>query len=149
MAPPSSLSGLSRAELEALLIELFGEIAALKQTNGELREEIARLKGLKGRPDIKPSGMDQGTGPSKPGSPNKRRGRGKVTPRVTVEDRVVKATIPDGSIFKGHEPFLVQDLTMVLVQLNWRQREAQKCRFDYTASTAFQTKGGHASIAEV
>ena len=74
------------------------------------------LKGLKGRPDIKPSGMDQGTGPSKPGSPNKRRGRGKVTPRVTVEDRVVKATIPDGSIFKGHEPFLVQDLTMVLVQ---------------------------------
>ena len=49
-----------------MLIELFGEIAALKQTNGELREEIARLKGLKGRPDIKPSGMDQGTGPSKP-----------------------------------------------------------------------------------
>ncbi len=121
MAPPSSLSGLSRAELEALLIELFGEIAALKQTNGELREEIARLKGLKGRPDIKPSGMDQGTGPSKPGSPNKRRGRGKVTPRVTVEDRVVKATIPDGSIFKGHEPFLVQDLVISVCATRYRR----------------------------
>jgi hypothetical protein len=110
--PPPSLSGLSRTELEALLIEVFGEIVALKQTNSELREEIARLKGLKGRPDIKPSGMDKGTGPSKPDSREKRRGRGKVTPRVTVEDRVVKATIPEGSVFKGHEPFLVQDLVI-------------------------------------
>ena len=110
--PPTSLSGLSRAELEALLIQLFGEITALKQANAELREEIARLKGLKGRPDIKPSGMDTGTGPSKPTGEKKQRGRGKVTPRVAVEDRVVKATIPAGSVFKGHEPFLVQDLTI-------------------------------------
>ena len=110
--PPSSLSGLSRAELESLLIDLFGEVAALKQTNGELREEIARLKGLKGRPDIKASGMDKRAGPSKPARRKKQRGRGKVTPRVTVDDRVVKATIPEGAVFKGHEPFLVQDLVI-------------------------------------
>jgi hypothetical protein len=112
--PPTSLFGLSRTELEALLIELFGEIAALKQTNSELREEIARLKGLKGRPDIRPSGMDKGTGPSKRDSRKKQRCRSKVTPRVTIEDRVVKATIPEGSVFKGHEPFLVQDLVISL-----------------------------------
>jgi hypothetical protein len=120
--PPSSLSGLNRAELEALLIELFGEIGALKQMNSELREEIARLKGLKGRPTIKPSGMDKGTGPSKPARREKKPGRGKVTPRVTVEDRVVKATIPEGSVFKGHEPFLVQDLT-ISVSATCYQRE--------------------------
>ncbi len=120
--PPSSFSGLSRAELEALLVELFGELAALKQTNSELREEIARLKGLKGRPDIKPSGMDKGTGQSTPARPTKQRGRGKVTPRVTVEDRVVKATIPQGSVFKGHEPFLVQDL-VISVSATCYQRE--------------------------
>jgi len=34
--------------------------------------------------------------------------RDRVTPRVTVEDRVVKATIPERSVFKEHEPFLVQ-----------------------------------------
>jgi hypothetical protein len=80
--PPSSLSGLSRAELEALLVELFGEVAGLRQLVGELREEVARLKGLKGRPNIKPSGMDKGTEPVKPVIAEERRGRGKVTPRV-------------------------------------------------------------------
>jgi hypothetical protein len=45
---PPSLSDLSRPELEALLIELFGKVAALEKIVGEQREEIARLKGVEG-----------------------------------------------------------------------------------------------------
>lgn len=112
VSPPPALSALSRPELEALLVGLFGEVAGLKQVVAEQREEIARLKGLKGRPTIKPSGMDQGTEPAKPIKREKRRGRGKVTPRVSVEDQVVNVEIPEGSVFKGHEPFLVQDLVI-------------------------------------
>ena len=110
--PPANLSALSRPELEALLTELFGEVAALKQTLAEQREEIARLKGLKGRPDIKPSGMEKGTAPPKPRKQGKPPGRGKVTPRVKVEEEMIRAEAPPGSIFKGHESFLVQDLVI-------------------------------------
>jgi hypothetical protein len=118
---PPNLSGLSRAELESLLLELFSKVAALEKTASEQREEIARLKGLKVRPTIKPSGMDKGTEPAKPGE-GKRRFRGKVTPRVGIEDQVVKVAVPDGSRFKGHEPFLVQDLE-ISVRATCYQRE--------------------------
>jgi Transposase IS66 family len=120
--PPPNLSGLSRAELEALLVELFGKVAALEQLAGEQREEIARLKGLKGRPTIKPSGMDKGTEPPKSERRGKRRFRGKVTPRVPIEDQVVKVAVPEGSRFKGYEPFLVQDL-VIAARATCYQRE--------------------------
>ena len=122
MPSPPHLSGLRRPELEALLVELFVEVAALKQQNSEQRAEIARLKGLKGRPKIGPSGMDKGADPGEREKLLKRRGRGKVTPRVTVEDQVITAAVPPGSRFKGHEPFLVQDL-VISVRATCYQRE--------------------------
>jgi hypothetical protein len=120
--PPPALSALSRPELEALLVELFTEVATLKQTVAEQREEIARLKGLKGRPNIKPSGMDKGTAPGKPTKNEKRPGRGKVTPRVSVEETVINAEIAPGSRFRGYQSFLVQDL-VITVRATRYQRE--------------------------
>ncbi len=114
MAPPVDLDGLSPAELKAWVGDLLEKIAALEQKLCEQREEIARLKGLKGRPEIKPSkpsGMEQASSAT-PLTINgkRRRSRGKPAPVAAVEDRVVRAPVPAGSRFKGHEIYVVQDL---------------------------------------
>jgi hypothetical protein len=107
------LSGLARGELEALAERLLAENAALKQALAELRAEVATLKGVKGRPKVRPSGMEKGTGPE-PAAAG--RGRGVKTPKVgrlTIhEERVIAADVPVGSRFKGYEDFLVQDLVL-------------------------------------
>src|SRR3954463_13927960 len=104
MPPPADLSELPRTELEARVLELLGEVSELTGLVAALRDENARLKGLKGRPSIKPSGMEQATQPQRDGKRGKRRGRGKVTPRVAVETEVLRVTPPPGSQFKGYEP---------------------------------------------
>jgi len=118
---PPELDTLTDAELKELVIQLMGEVAQLRQTVAQLREENARLKGLKGRPEIKPSGMEAATEPPRPPKREKRR-RGKVRPRIKVEDRVVPVTAPAGSRFKGHVTYLVQDLVLSVQAIRY-QRE--------------------------
>jgi hypothetical protein len=63
-----SLSGLPRGELEALAERLLAENDALRRAIAELRAEVATLKGPKGRPKLKPSGMEKGAEPEPAGT---------------------------------------------------------------------------------
>src|SRR6202795_5130450 len=119
---PPDVDRIDTDELRRLLIEALGKVAGLTAENAALREEIARLKGLKGRPSIKPSGMEQASEPKPPTGGGKRRGRGgKQMRRVAIEDRVLKAEVPAGSRFKGYESFLVQDLVLRPVAIRFRR----------------------------
>jgi hypothetical protein len=112
--PPPDLDELTPTQLRELVAMLLTKMAELEQKVVEQREEIARLKGLKGRPDIKPSGMDKATEPAKPTRQGKHPRRGKVRPRVNVEDRIIPATVPAGSRFKGYEAYTVQELVLTV-----------------------------------
>src|ERR1700733_14013436 len=119
MPPLEDIDGLTPAKLKDLVLKLLEKVAALERTVAAQRDEIARLKGGPGRPNIKPnskpSGMEQATDP-KPagGSGQERRRRGSTRSKLSIdEERKVRLTAPPpGSRFKGYTSFVVQDLVL-------------------------------------
>jgi hypothetical protein len=114
MPPTSDLDGLSNADLKALVIELFSRVAELERTVAAQRDEIARLKGLKGRPTVTPSGMEQASEPPSHRPVRKHRRKRPTSTELTIhEERVITAEPrPPGARFKGYASFLVQDLVL-------------------------------------
>ena len=58
---PPELDALTSAELKALVTALIERVATLERMVGAQCHEIARLKGLPGRPVLRPSGMERAT----------------------------------------------------------------------------------------
>jgi hypothetical protein len=113
-----NLEDLSAAELRSLVVSLLGAVAQLEAKVAALSEEIARLKRLKGRPNLKPSGMEKGTDtPPAPsggtGRPKRRDPQPPKSARLIVdEDRVVPLAPQPGWRFKGFKFYTVQDLVV-------------------------------------
>jgi hypothetical protein len=128
MPPPADLDGLSNADLKSLVLKLLEEVVELRRTVAAQRDEIARLKGGPGRPNIKPSGMDHATEPKPPPRAGTGpRPKGGKTSRLSIdEERTVKvADRPDGSRFKGYANFIVQDLVIHSHVVNFRRERWQ------------------------
>jgi Transposase IS66 family len=116
------ISGLGLEELKALLLQALKEVTRLKAENAALREEIARLKGLKGRPKLKPSGMEKAAETA--GATGQRKGRrGAKRSKFTLnETRILKPdSLPDSARFKGYEDFIVQDIVIMAWTVRYRR----------------------------
>ncbi len=105
------------------MLALLGRVSDLERAVFAQRDEIARLKGLPGRPTIKPSGLENATQP-KPasGKGKRRRSGGKKTAQRTIhKERIITASAPAGSRFKGYEDFVVQDLVFRPLVVRYRR----------------------------
>ena len=124
MSPPHDLDRLSHTELKGLVVRQCEQIVELQRMVAALRDEITRLKGVPGRPNLKPSGMERGTEPKPPGSCSERkRVRGSTRSKLAIhEERTVTLAPPRGSRFKGYTSFVVQDLTIRAHVVNFRLR---------------------------
>ena len=112
MPPPDDLDCLSHAELKGLVVKQWEQMVELQRLVAALRDEIARLKGGPGRPNLKPSGMERGTEPKPPGtSGGRKRPRGSTRSKLVIDEErtVTVAAPPRGSRFKGYTSFVVQD----------------------------------------
>jgi len=145
MPLPFQLPDPSPAERTPLVEQLLRLIEHLLEVNQQqaetiqqLRDEIAVLKGEKGKPNFKASGMEQKTDPDfstdahskdrdggASGSPNKRPGSTKrpKTSQLTIHQEIKIApeqALPPGSRFKGSQEVVIQDLK--IEPLNTRYR---------------------------
>jgi Transposase IS66 family len=123
-SPLSDLTSLSAGELRALVTDLVTQLQAVRDENAALRDEIARLKGLQGRPRLKPSGMEPATTPAGSGTRgDKTRRRGARTSRLVIdEERILTVTPPPGARFKGYDDFVVQDLLLAPRVIRYRRQ---------------------------
>src|SRR5712671_2669003 len=144
MPPPDDIDRLSPAELKGLVVKQWEQIVELQRLVAALRDEIARLKGGPGRPNLKPSGMEQGTEP--PGSSSQRkRPRGSTRSKLTIDEErtVTVAAPPRGSRFKGYTSFVVQDLVIRPHVVNFRCERWQTPEGDMVTAPLPAGVNGH------
>jgi hypothetical protein len=118
MVMPDGIPPILEAERTPLVLALLHIIQEQGEQIQLLKDEIARLKGHKTRPDIKPSTLEAppsaGPGPSppegkRPGS-TKRPKNAQLT--IHHRERIRPAALPEGARLKDVQTFTVQDLRL-------------------------------------
>ncbi|MFQ5506479.1 MAG: transposase [Planctomycetota bacterium] len=88
----------------------------------QLRDEIARLKGEKPRPKLRPSTLETEPPRGKKGDRAKKRCTRRKTHELRIHETVyiLPGAVPAGSRFKGYEDFTVQDIRLELHNTRFR-----------------------------
>lgn len=123
--PPEERTPLVEALL-GIIRQLLDRVAELEQTNQELRDEIAKLKGHKPRPSIRPSVLEatpKSEGEKKPRAAGAAKPPDKTELHIDREVRLELGDLPRGVRIKGFEPYVIQELNIAAETTRyWRAR---------------------------
>ena len=113
MKATAKIAKIPEEERTPLVCALLEIIQFQQEQILELKDEIARLKGQKPRPKIRPSTLEKAPASKRSGS-KKRPGSSKRSKIFTIHETVILPVhdVPTGSVFKGYEDFRVQGLVI-------------------------------------
>lgn len=125
MSTIPKISDIREDQRTDVVVALLEVVSQQHEVIQQLKDEIARLKGQKPKPDIKSSKLEQGTeNIQKEDSPKKRPGsikRSKTKELRTHETKQISPdAIPFGSRFKGYQDYVVQDIEIKLHNTQYR-----------------------------
>ena len=83
---PPDIEAQSLDDPKRLFLRLLEEVASRKAENAALREEIARLKGLRSPPKLTPSGMATASEVKPVGAGGEGRRRGKTLRKLVITE---------------------------------------------------------------
>lgn len=111
---------LSENEKSPIVVELLELIEQQSETIQLLKDEIARLKGQKPKPKIKPSNLDKKIDEDIKKSKKKRRKKRSKTKNIVIHEDcpLHPEKIPAGSKFIDYQDYVVQDIILK----NWNKR---------------------------
>ena len=107
-----------------LVTELLHVIDRLDETIRQLKEELARIKGHKGKPRIPPSSLEKDLEHKPEKSDGKRPGSEKrsKTGNLKIHEliHITPVSLPPGSKFEGYDDYVVQGLKISLHNIRYR-----------------------------
>ncbi len=122
-------------EKTPLVLQLMEILQLQSEEIQNLRDEIARLKGQKPKPNIRPSTLEENSKQKPKGTDKKRPGskkRHKTKNLQIHEEKPIKPdNIPTGSRFKGYQDYVVQDIKFEPYNIRYRLERWQGPEGEY------------------
>ncbi|MCP4653193.1 MAG: transposase, partial [Candidatus Omnitrophica bacterium] len=145
MKPITRIPNIPEDQITPLVAELLGTIQLQMEEIQLLKDEIARLKGQKPKPDIKPSNLEKKTKKKKSSNKKPRSRKKAKTKKLEInEDIPLKPeNLPPGSRLKDYQDYVVQDIILANWNIRYRRQRWETPSGDFVIAELPEDVNGH------